>query len=118
LNEIIPIRYFSFASTSLKAQNQKDFDTLDSKNTWEKIAPYFSPPHEYKNQYGNYRSSLKFYDGHIVKTKKDWIKRRKEILATWNKMMGEWPTLLTSQKMKMIDSVRRDGFMQYTIQFY
>jgi dienelactone hydrolase len=54
----------------------------------------------------------------MVKTKKDWIQRRKEILTTWNKMMGEWPPLLKSQKIKVIDSTARDGFMQYRVEFY
>jgi len=103
---------------NLNAQNTKASDAITPDSIWEKIAPFFSPPDEYKDQYGTYRSSLKFYDGDTVKTKKEWTRRREEILATWNKMMGKWPPLLKSQKMKMIDSMRRDGFMQYTIQFY
>ena len=108
---------FVFAP-SLKAQNSQTSDASNSKDTWKKIAPFFSPPDEYKDQYGTCKSSLKFYDGQPVKTPKDWIKRRKEILDTWNKMMGEWPPLLKGQEMKILDSVQRDGFMQYTVQFY
>lgn len=108
---------FAFA-INLKAQHSKTSNAIVSDSIWKKIAPFFSPPDEYKGQYGTYRSSLKFYNGRPVKTKKDWIKRRKEILAAWNKMMGEWPPLLKDQKMKMVDSTRRDGFTQYRVQFY
>ena len=105
-------------AANAKAQDSSVSDTIASKEIWKKIAPYFSPPDEYKDQYGTYRSSLKFYDGHSVKTPKDWEKRRKEILTRWNKMMGEWPTLLKGQQLKIIDSTQRDGFMQYSVQFY
>jgi dienelactone hydrolase len=101
-----------------KAQDSSVSDTIAAQEIWEKIAPFFSPPDEYKNHNGTYRSSLKFYDGHTLKTKTAWIKRRKEILNQWNKMMGEWPPLLKGQRMKMIDSTRRDGFTQYHVQFY
>jgi dienelactone hydrolase len=117
--KVMVLSIFIFAFTpDLKAQSRKIVETNSSQDSWEKIAPYFSPPDEYKDQYGTYRSSLKFYDGHMVKTKKDWIQRRKEILTTWNKMMGEWPPLLKSQKIKVIDSTARDGFMQYRVEFY
>ncbi len=100
------------------AQKPAPDSVVTSNQIWEKISPFFSPPKEYKDQYGSYKSPLKFYDGHPVKTKKNWTKRREEILTRWNKMMGEWPPLLKKQEMKILDSVQRDGFMQYTVQFY
>ena len=105
-------------STGLKAQTQKTSESINSNEIWKKIFPFFIPQAEYKNQYGIYRSPLKFYDGRPVVTKGDWIKRRSEILDRWNKMMGEWPPLLKGQEMKILDSVRRDGLVQYTVQFY
>ena len=101
-----------------KAQDSSISGTIASKQTWKKIAPFFSPPDEYKNQYGTYRSSLKFYDGHLVKSPQDWKKRRHEILSRWNEMMGKWPALLKGQKMNFLDSTRRDGFTQYRVRFY
>jgi dienelactone hydrolase len=101
-----------------KAQDSSVSDPIASKQTWKKIEPFFSPPDEYKNQYGTYRSSLKFYDGHLVKTPEDWKKRRQEIFTRWNEMMGEWPALLKGQKMNFLDSTRRDGFTQYRVRFY
>ena len=55
---------------------------------WQKIGPFFSPPDEFKDKYGDYRSPLKFYNGQPVWTPNDWKKRRDEILVHWNDMMG------------------------------
>lgn len=93
-------------------------DSIEQAAIWKKISPYFSPPAKFKGQYGNYRSPLKFYNGDTVKTPLQWDKRRKEILTRWNKMMGEWPPLLKNQSMEALDSMHRDGFMQYHVQSY
>lgn len=84
---------------------------------WEKIAPYFTPPDTLRDQFGDYRSPLRFYDGRPVRNKSDWKQRRREILARWHEMMGEWPALMTEQKMEMVDSVRRENFVQYRVRF-
>jgi dienelactone hydrolase len=88
------------------------------KNGFQSISGYFNPPPEYQNDYGNFRSPLKFYDGRTVKTHADWDERRKEILETWHGMMGRWPELLTDQKLEYLDSVRRENFTQYRVRFY
>ena len=102
--------------------NLKGQSTLTDANrgaaVWEELAPFFSPPKAFEGKFGSYRSPLKFYDGRSVKTPEDWKKRRKEIRTRWNQLMGEWPPLLKDQQMKIIDSVYRDGFMQYRIQFF
>ena len=109
---------FFYCLCNLQAQNTKAPASLHSATAiWKEIAPFFVPPNEYKGELGSYRSPLKFYDGRPVKTAKDWKERRKEILGQWNKMMGEWPPLLKDQKMKFIDTVRRDGFTQFRIGF-
>ncbi len=93
-------------------------DSTERASVWEEIAPYFSPPDEYKEKYGHYRSPLKSYNGDTVATPQDWTERRKEIRQRWMKMMGAWPPLLTGQKLEILDSVRRDGFTQYRVRFY
>jgi len=50
---------------------------------WEKIAPYFTPPKEFKNDYGDFRSPLQFYNGSPVKTVDEWQQRRQEIYDRW-----------------------------------
>ena len=91
--------------------------TVNKQSVWQKIAPYFATPGQFKDQYGPYRSPLKFYDGGEVKNPADWKKRRMEILDRWNGLMGKWPALITDQKMEFLDSIRRDGFTQYKIRF-
>ena len=84
----------------------------------EKIANYFTAPLEFKDQFGDYRSPLTFYNGKQVKNKQDWEIRRKEILAKWNGLMGAWPALITNQNFEIRDSIRKDGFTQYKVRFY
>ncbi|MFA6945633.1 MAG: prolyl oligopeptidase family serine peptidase, partial [Pedobacter sp.] len=90
---------------------------VSKESAWQKIAPYFAVPDPFKDQYGEYRSPLKFYDGKTVKNPADWTKRRAEILERWNGMMGKWPALITDQKLEILESSRRDGFTQYLVRF-
>ncbi|MCD6597556.1 MAG: sialidase [Bacteroidales bacterium] len=84
----------------------------------ENIKPYFSPPAEYKNKFGDFRSPLRFYDGHPVKTPDDWKDRRKEILGQWNDMMGKWPSLIKNQEIEIIETTHRENFTQHHVRFY
>lgn len=102
----------------LKAQQSKGPDFAACRGVWKQISAFFTSPKEYKDNYGPFRSPLKFYDGRTVKTANEWKERRQEILTKWNNMMGEWPPLLTDQQMQFLDSTRRDGFTQYKIRFY
>ncbi|MBX3257013.1 MAG: sialidase [Chitinophagaceae bacterium] len=78
----------------------------------------FRVPEKYRNDYGKYRSPLLFYNGKKVSNSRDWQKRRKEILERWNKMMGQWPALMTKQTLTIVDSTAREDFMQYRVRFY
>jgi hypothetical protein len=84
---------------------------------WSRIDTFFSPPGEWENVYGDYRSPLEFYNGDVVRSAADWETRREEIRNTWMEMMGEWPTLLKDQQLVKTDSVHRENFMQYTVEF-
>lgn len=99
------------ASTESPASNRKT-------EIWKKISPYFTAPEEFRHQFGDYRSPLKFYDGRKVKTKKEWTIRRKEILSRWHDLMGEWPAILNEQKLVMLDSVSKEAYTQYRISFF
>lgn len=85
---------------------------------WSRLRPYFSPPEKFRNQYGNFKSPLRFYDGRKVKNKKDWLARRLEIRNRWMDMMGPWPELIRQPVFSLLDSSRRENFMQYKIRFY
>ncbi|MDD4107445.1 MAG: prolyl oligopeptidase family serine peptidase [Prolixibacteraceae bacterium] len=84
-------------------------------STEAKIGILFSPPPEYENESGDYRSPLQFYDGRMVKTPGEWDERRDEILNRWHEMMGEWPPLIENPKFEFIESVRKDNYTRHKI---
>lgn len=89
----------------------------DNKALWERIAPFFSPPPEYADDYGDFRPVLKFDDGRPVKSADDWQKRRQEILKDWHEMMGPWPPLTERPKVAVLDKTRRHNFDQFRVRF-
>ncbi|MDB5263272.1 MAG: hypothetical protein JWQ14_2555 [Adhaeribacter sp.] len=97
--------------------NGQSLNKADRQTIWQQIVPCFLPPAPFKNNFGQYRSVLKFYDGTKVKTKKDWAKRRKEILVRWHGLMGAWPPLIQNQEMEILETTRKEGFTQYRIRF-
>jgi len=99
-----------------KAQDARKDDT-EIEKIWEKISPCFIPSEEYRDNYGNYRSPLKFYNSDPVETAADWKRRRNEILARWNEMMGKWPLFLKNQKMEIIETTPEDGFIKHRVKF-
>lgn len=102
---------------SLSVSAQKQSDAGEREQIWNKISRYFTPPAEFRGEFGNYRSLLEFYDGRKVESKEDWASRRQEIYTRWSELMGEWPALITDQKLTILDSVKKDGYQQYTIKF-
>jgi hypothetical protein len=107
---------FLFYSFILNSQSIY-YKAIKSDSVWTKLSPFFSPPAGYKENYGNYRSPLKFYNGEEVKNSSDWKKRRKEILSTWNGMMGQWPPFIEHQKMEIIEKVKIGNYMRYKISY-
>ena len=85
--------------------------------TWEKIAPFFTPPPQFANDFGHYRSPLEFYGGERVKTAADWQRRRQEILVRWQSMMGSWPPVINTPKVEILQTTRRENFFQNRIRF-
>lgn len=81
------------------------------------IDTFFSPPSTWENDYGNYRSPLVFYNGDTVTTAEEWKLRRQEIRQRWMNLMGEWPPFLEDQTLTITDSISRENFMQYTVEF-
>jgi dienelactone hydrolase len=94
-----------------------DDAATNGANAWEQIASAFSPPQELAENFGKYRSPLKFNDGREVKSAADWAERRKEILASWHGLMGEWPKIIERQDIKYGDKKDRDNFVQHNVEF-
>ena len=101
---------------TFKAHSQITIDK-DKERLWHEIAPYFSPPEEYENEYGDYPSPLKFYDGNPVLTPGDWNRRRMEINTRWHQMMGAWPEIITNQELEILESSNRENFTQHKVRF-
>jgi len=79
------------------------------------IAPFFQPPREFAADFGDYRPTLRFYDGAAVTTPADWQKRRKEIVAFWHGVMGPWPALIEKPGIQYVSAARRENFTQHVV---
>jgi dienelactone hydrolase len=87
----------------------------DPDPTWSKLVPYFSPPAEYANQLGPYRSPLKFDDGTPVRTPAGWPRRRDEILKKWHALMGPWPALLDHPRLEILNQIAQPDHTRLAI---
>lgn len=81
------------------------------------IKPYFAPPKESVGEFGKYRSMLRFDDGSEVKSAADWQRRRGEIRKRWTDQLGEWPAFVKDHRLEVIESKRRENFVQKKIRF-
>jgi len=90
----------------------------ESSRSWKSIAPYFRPAAEYRDDLGDFRSPLQFYDSdRIAETPEDWAARRAEIRERWHEMMGAWPPLIAEPKVEWLDKEEREGYVKHTIRF-
>jgi hypothetical protein len=87
----------------------------DPAIAWKTIELYFQPPPEFKEKFGDYRSPLIFNDGSRVQSADDWPRRRREILQTWQGLLGRWPAVLEKPKVEILSKSRRDNFTQYRV---
>jgi dienelactone hydrolase len=87
----------------------------DSTDVPKEIAPFFKPHLQFVDDFGDYRSPLKFYDGTAVKTPADWARRRQEILKTWHAIMGSWPPLIEKPRIEYLAKEHRETFTQHTV---
>jgi len=85
---------------------------------WEQIERFFSPPENLRNELGNYRSPLTFTNGTLASSPRGWQRRRSEIRAQWNDLMGHWPPLITEPKVEILEVTRRENFEQRRIRFH
>jgi dienelactone hydrolase len=77
----------------------------------------FTPPVEYANDPGGFRSPLLFEDGSKVASPEDWPARRAEILKTWQAHLGAWPDLITEPEVEILESVKIENFTRHRIRF-
>jgi len=87
------------------------------QDLWPQIAPHVSVPEDFRDDYGDSQSVLKFRDGTVVKSPADWQRRRTEILTEWTQSLGQWPELITEPDVQFLSSERRDNFTQHNVRF-
>ena len=84
-------------------------------STWTKIAPFFTAPESYRNDFGSLPATLRFRDGRPIKTAADWKKRRKELLAEWHSILGPWPPLLRKPTVTYLAEDRVENFTRHKL---
>ncbi len=89
----------------------------ETGKSWELIRPYFQPPAQWREHFGDYRSPLKFRDGTVARSTEDWQRRRREIATEWQASLGRWPPLITQPKIEVLDTHPRDGITQSRVRF-
>ena len=82
---------------------------------WQQLAPFTQPPAEFADDFGPYRSPLRFADGTQVASAADWDRRREEILTTWHRRLGPWPDLVERPSVERLETVERDGYTQHHV---
>lgn len=95
----------------------RSVNSTQKNSAWNKIAPYFIVPGNFKNKTGQYSSALRFYNGDTVATATEWPKRRDEIYRKWTDLLGHWPPMITNQQLKITESKERDNFIQHRVTF-
>jgi len=105
----------SASTDDQRVQLSVDKATRDQSKIPKVIESSFSPPPEFVNKFGTYKSLLTFQDGTPVKTVTDWQRRRKEILATWRNLMGSWPELIAKPKIQYSGQTHRDNITQHHV---
>lgn len=74
--------------------------------------PFARVPQEFEGELAALRSPLLFTDGSIVKSHDDWQRRRAEILADWEGILGKWPAIVEHPTIEVIETTDRVGIIQ------
>lgn len=83
----------------------------------ESLKSIATPPPEFQNGFGEFRSPLLFKNGETVASKDQWSARRAEILTEWSDLMGQWPDVITNPEVEILETIHREKFTQHKIRF-
>ena len=89
-----------------------DEPELSREQVWLKLAPHFTTPDKYKDDFGRWPSPLVREDGTRVTSAEEWPARRKEIEAKWRKLFGPTPELLKNPRIKIVSEREREGCLE------
>jgi len=90
-------------------------EKLTKEEICGRIRSFFRPSDEFKDDLGEYKPALKFYDGRPVRTPADWQERRQEILKLWHEVMGAWPLLLETPEIEYIEKEHTENFTRHKV---
>ncbi len=99
----------------IQGKDPKKQARVDSTEFPEELTPFFRPPPKFRDDFGKYRSPLKFSDGRSVKTREDWMERRQEILKTWHEILHPWPPVLEKPTVEYLEKLRRENLTQHRV---
>ncbi len=80
------------------------------------LKPYFSPPAEFENDFGDYRSPLLSASGDKIEDEGGWINRRSELLQEWHELLGEWPEILENPETEYVETTQRGSLTQHQLE--
>jgi hypothetical protein len=75
----------------------------------QRAAPFTNCPAEFREADPQLRSPLLFDDGTEVKNTQDWLRRREEIKANWQALMGTWPPLIERPSIEWGERTQREA---------
>jgi len=102
------------AGDVLLAQSQPEAQSqLEAQSQPE--APYATVPTQFQGHLAAGRSLLRFHDGSAVRTSEDWQRRRTEIRADWNRLVGAWPPIVAKPAMELLEATNRGDITQRRI---
>jgi hypothetical protein len=87
----------------------------NSDSAWKQIEAFFVPPAEFADDFGRFKSPLRFQDGRPVNSAAAWADRREEILRYWHKVMGPWPALIEKPRIESLTTTNRENFTQHRV---
>lgn len=88
----------------------------EAPESWSSLRRFFSPPPEFAGDLGGLRSVLTTVDGHTVRTRAEWQKRRKEVLQQWHALMGPWPPLLKELRITFLSKEHVENFTRHRVE--
>ncbi|HVR76512.1 MAG TPA: acetylxylan esterase [Planctomycetota bacterium] len=87
-----------------------------AEDAWRQLEPHFKPPAGLALK-RPYRSPLLFADGTPVRSAEEWPRRRQEILASWQALLGPWPPIIEKQEVEELEVKERDGLVERRVRF-
>lgn len=80
------------------------------------LKPYFSPPAEFENEFGNYRSPLLTATGEKIEDEEGWMNRRNELMQEWHELLGDWPEILENPETEYLETTQRGSITQHQLE--